>query len=134
MVAPQAKRAGVELTGPAGDLPILADRRALTQILVNLLGNAVKFNRPGGSVSLSARVDPQFVQITVQDTGVGMTDEEVRAAMAAFQRIDAYRSRSNSGAGLGLSICRNLIDRHGGHMEVRSRPGAGTTVDVFLPN
>src|SRR3546814_12640806 len=70
MVAPQAKRAGVELTGPAGDLPILADRRALTQILVNLLGNAVKFNRPGGSVSLSARVDPRSEERRVGTEGV----------------------------------------------------------------
>src|SRR3546814_12360119 len=70
----------------------------------------------------STRTDTLFPYTTLFRS-VGMTDEEVRAAMAAFQRIDAYRSRSNSGAGLGLSICRNLIDRHGGHMEVRSRPG-----------
>jgi PAS domain S-box-containing protein len=133
MVAPQARRAGVALNGLQHDLTVQADRRALTQILVNLLGNAVKFNRPDGSVSLTAQLAPQFVQITVQDTGLGMTEEEVRAAMAAFQRIDAYRSRSNTGAGLGLSICRSLIERHGGHMEIRSRPGVGTTVDVFLP-
>jgi PAS domain S-box-containing protein len=134
MVAPQARRGDIVLKGPAEDMPVRADRRALTQILVNLLGNAVKFSQPGDSVSLLVRNDPQFVQITVQDSGIGMSDEELRAAMAAFQRIDAYRSRSNSGAGLGLSICRSLIDRHGGHMEIRSRPGAGTVVDVFLPH
>ena len=133
MVAPQAESGGIVLAGPPADLTVHADRRALTQILVNLLGNAVKFNRPGGSVTLSARSEPQYVHISVQDTGIGMNGEEVRAAKAAFQRIDAYRSRSNSGAGLGLSICRSLIDRHGGHMEIRSQPGSGTTIDVYLP-
>jgi len=134
MVEPQARRAGVSLSGPSGNLILRADRRALTQILINLMGNAVKFNSPGGSVSLTVTSEPHFVRISVQDSGIGMTEAETRAAMAAFQRIDAYRSRSNSGAGLGLSICRSLVDRHDGHMEIRSRPGLGTTVDIFLPN
>src|SRR3546814_20126309 len=95
MVAPQAKRAGVELTGPAGELPILADRRALTQILVNLLGNAVKLNRPGGSFSMSARVDTQYVTITVPANGVGITVWALCGATAAYHRKEHdHRSRS----------------------------------------
>ncbi|WP_341703089.1 PAS domain-containing sensor histidine kinase [Ferrovibrio sp.] len=133
MVGPQAAAGSIGLSFSPSHLAVRADRRALTQILVNLLGNAVKYNRKGGSVTLAAVIEDRVMRLSVHDTGIGMTEAETRAAMAAFQRIDAYRSHSNSGAGLGLSICRSLVERHGGHMQIRSRPGHGTTVDVMLP-
>ena len=133
MVEPQARQNGVTLHLQAGEKTVRADRRALTQILVNLLGNAVKFNRPGGSVTVSSVAEAHVVRISVTDTGIGMNEAESRAVMAPFHRIDAYRARNAGGAGLGLGICRSLIERHDGQLEIRSRPGHGTSVEVILP-
>lgn len=133
MVEPQARQNDVALHLQAGEKTVRADRRALTQILVNLLGNAVKFNRPGGSVTISTVAEAHVIRIRVTDTGIGMNEAESRAVMAPFHRIDAYRARNAGGAGLGLGICRSLIERHDGQLEIRSRPGHGTSVEVILP-
>lgn len=135
MVQPQARQAEVALSCPPTGMTLSADPRALTQILVNLLGNAVKFSRPQGSVSLEAAAENGVVRIRVRDTGIGMSEAESRAVIQPLHlhRIDVYRTRANSGAGLGLSICRSLVELHGGRLEITSRPGEGTTVDVLLP-
>ncbi|HEX6957050.1 MAG TPA: PAS domain-containing sensor histidine kinase [Ferrovibrio sp.] len=133
MVEPQAQRAEVALQFAPTHLTVRADERALTQILVNLLGNAVKFNRPSGRVELRADISDGVVRILVEDTGIGMSDAESLAARQPFHRVDAYRVRANSGAGLGLSICRSLAELHGGHLEISSEPGRGTRVEVALP-
>jgi PAS domain S-box-containing protein len=135
MVQPQARQTEVELRYEPTGLTFDADPRALTQILVNLLGNAVKFNRPRGSVHLEAEEKNGVVRIRVRDTGIGMSEADSRAVMQPLHlhRVDVYRTRPNSGAGLGLSICRSLVELHGGRLEINSRPGEGTTVDVLLP-
>lgn len=135
MVQPQARQAEIALSFAPTGITLPADPRALTQILINLLGNAVKFSNPQGSVSLEASQDNGVVHIRVRDDGVGMSDAESRAVSQPvhLHRIDVYRTRANSGAGLGLSICRSLVELHGGRLEITSRPGAGTTVHVLLP-
>lgn len=133
MVEPQARQAEVTLDFEPPGLTLRADERALTQILINLLGNAVKFNRPGGTVTLRATEVNGVVGIRVSDTGIGMSEAESRAVVQPLYRSDVYRSRANSGAGLGLSICRSLVELHGGRMELRSEPGIGTTVEIALP-
>jgi PAS domain S-box-containing protein len=133
MVEPQAREAGIRLAFTPCKLKVRADERALVQIMVNLMGNAVKFNRPEGSVSLQAESTDGVLCIRVEDTGIGMSTAESHAVIQPFYRIDAYRARANSGAGLGLSICRSLIELHGGRLEIRSRPGLGTCVEVLLP-
>ncbi|HLT77509.1 MAG TPA: PAS domain-containing sensor histidine kinase [Ferrovibrio sp.] len=133
MVEPQARRSDVRLEFEPTGLTLRADERALTQILINLLGNSVKFNRPGGRITLQAASRNGIVDIAVEDTGIGMSDAESRAAIQPLHRVDVYRARANSGAGLGLSICRSLVELHGGRLEIRSRPGAGTTVRIALP-
>ena len=135
MVQPQARQAEVALqSGPTG-LTLNADARALTQILINLLGNAVKFSRPGDRVTLEAGQSNGVVRIRVIDTGIGMSAAESRAVIQPLHlhRADVYRTRANSGAGLGLSICRSLVELHGGRLDIRSEPGQGTTVEVLLP-
>lgn len=135
MVQPQARQAEIALSYAPTGLTLQADPRALTQILVNLLGNAVKFSRPQGSVSLEASQENGVIRIRVRDTGIGMSEAESRAVSQPLHlhRIDVYRTRANSGAGLGLSICRSLVELHGGRLEILSRPGEGTTVDILLP-
>jgi PAS domain S-box-containing protein len=135
MVQPQARQAEIELRFEPTGLMLQVDPRALTQILINLLGNAVKFNRPQGSVSLEASQSNGVMRIRVTDNGIGMSEAESRAVMQPLHlhRVDVYRTRPNSGAGLGLSICRSLVELHGGRLEIHSRPGEGTRVDVLLP-
>ncbi len=133
MVEPQARQAGVSLDFQPTGLTIRADERALAQILINLLGNAVKFNRPEGRVRLQADAAGGVTSIIVEDTGIGMNDAESRAAIQPLHRVDAYRARANSGAGLGLSICRSLIELHGGRLDIRSEPGKGTAIRIALP-
>ena len=135
MVQPQARQAEITLSFAPTGITLPADPRALTQILVNLLGNAVKFSTAQGSVSLEASRDNGVVRIRVCDNGAGMSEAESRAVSQPvhLHRIDVYRTRANSGAGLGLSICRSLVELHGGRLEIASRPGAGTTVHILLP-
>jgi PAS domain S-box-containing protein len=135
MVQPQARQADVSLLYAPAGLVLQADARALTQILVNLLGNAVKFSRPKGQVTLQAEQSNGVVRIQVKDNGVGMSEAESRAVLQPLHlhRSDVFRTRANSGAGLGLSICRSLVDLHGGRLEIRSQPGVGTIVEIALP-
>jgi PAS domain S-box-containing protein len=135
MVQPQARQAEIGLSYEPTGFALQADPRALIQILVNLLGNAVKFSQPQGTVYLEASIANGIARIRVRDTGAGMSEAESRAVTQPLHlhRIDVYRTRANSGAGLGLSICRSLIDLHGGRLEILSQPGKGTIVDVLLP-
>lgn len=133
MVEPQARHAGVRLQFVPTGLTLRADERALAQILINLLGNSVKFNRPDGRISLRADSTDGIVTILVEDTGIGMSAAESRAAIQPLHRADVFRARANSGAGLGLSICRSLVELHGGRLDIRSQPGVGTTVRIALP-
>jgi cell cycle sensor histidine kinase DivJ len=116
------------------DLPeIVADKRAFKQILINLLSNAVKFTDRGGQVTVAARAELGGLVITVEDTGVGIsTDDLPRVGRPFFQVRGAY-NRRHDGTGLGLSIVRGLVTLHGGEVDIASRLGEGTRVRVRLP-
>jgi cell cycle sensor histidine kinase DivJ len=131
----KAQEAGIELiTRIAADLPeIVADRRAVSQILINLISNAIKFTPRGGRVSVSAFYDGARLAVTVDDTGVGIGEADLpRLGEAFFQARTSY-DRRHDGTGLGLSIVKGLVRLHGGTMDIRSRLGAGTQVTVRLP-
>ncbi|MBU2531826.1 MAG: HAMP domain-containing histidine kinase [Alphaproteobacteria bacterium] len=135
-LANQAREAEIVLSCEAGDhLPrVRGDEVKLTQILVNIISNAIKFTHAGGKVSVSAqRTQNAGVTIFVRDTGVGMTDEEIEVALRPFGQVDGSRSRWREGTGLGLPIARALIELHGGDLRISSRPGRGTEVAIFLP-
>jgi cell cycle sensor histidine kinase DivJ len=148
----QADGVTVTLDVPA-DLPgIVADRRAVMQILVNLIANAVKFTDRGGTVTVRAAMDGERVRIEVVDTGIGMTPDDLarigapffQARSASFEARGADSpargedslargARGRGGAGLGLSIVKGLVDLHGGELEAASEPGNGTRMVVVLP-
>jgi signal transduction histidine kinase len=111
---------------------VLADRSRLRQVLVNLVSNAVKYNRPGGEVELSVSRSPDAVRLAVRDTGGGMSAEEVERLFTPFERLSAPSS-GVSGTGLGLVVARQLVVAMGGQLEVDSRVGVGTTFTVALP-
>ena len=123
-----ADEAGVRLDLEVSDLtPILVDAARIRQVVANLVANALRFTPQDGRVLVSAS-DDGAVTIRVSDTGPGMEAEEVEHAFDRF-----YRSSGSSGSGLGLSIARNLVEAHGGHIGLESEPGKGTTVEVILP-
>jgi two-component system, cell cycle sensor histidine kinase DivJ len=131
----KAQEAGVELTTRiAGDLPeIVADRRAVSQILINLISNAIKFTPRGGRVCVSALCDGARIAVTVEDNGVGICEADLPRLGEAFFQARASYDRRHDGTGLGLSIVKGLVRLHGGDMDIRSRLGAGTQVTVRLP-
>ena len=131
----KAQEAGVELiVRIAADLPeIVADRRAVNQILINLISNAIKFTPRGGRVSVSALCDGPKLVIAVEDTGVGIGEADLPHLGEAFFQARASYDRRHDGTGLGLSIVKGLIRLHNGDMDISSRLGAGTRVTVRLP-
>ena len=116
-------------------LPVVrADRRAVKQVLLNLLSNAVKFTPGGGSVTLTACIgDDRGLDVAVTDTGIGMNESEIGIALAPFGQIDSSLARKHQGTGLGLPLCKSLLELHGARLVVTSRPSEGTTIIVRFP-
>jgi len=116
-------------------LPVLtADPRRLAQALGNVLSNALKFTPAGGEVCLSLRMQADGGAVfAVTDTGIGMAAETIAAALEPFRQLDGSLSRRFEGAGLGLSIAKALTELHGGHLQIASEVGSGTTVTLSLP-
>ncbi len=109
----------------------MGDRRALCQVVVNLVSNAIKYNRPGGRVRVRVQSGAE-ARIEVHDTGPGLTEEQIGRLYRPFERLGIQDSQVK-GHGLGLSICKELVGSMGGEMRVRSRVGQGTTFTVLLP-
>ena len=131
-----AESGGVALTADcAPGLPdLLADERALRQVLLNLLSNAVKFTPRGGRVAVTAGVDTAGgLAIAVRDTGIGIPADALARIMEPFQQADSSIPGRFGGTGLGLSICRDLIALHDGSLSIDSEPGRGTTVTIRFP-
>lgn len=123
-----------QLLIPAGLPSIKVDERKIKQILMNVMGNAIKFTRPGGKVTVEASVsaDNHFV-FQVRDTGIGMSEEDIPAAFAKFRQIDSALNREFDGTGLGLPLARGLTELHGGTIGIESKLGHGTAVTIRLP-
>ena len=113
------------------EVRLVADPSLLTRLAVNLLGNAIRYGRPGGHAWLTLATEAGGVCLTVRDDGVGMTREEQDRMWDRFWRADS--SRHSEGTGLGLAIARWIIDRHGAQVQVESTPGEGTEIRVIFP-
>ena len=111
----------------------IADRRAVKQVLLNLLSNAFKFTPRGGRVTLDVRTVADRLRVTVLDTGLGMSREVLARIGRPFERADDAYTRLAPGTGLGLALTKSLVALHGGGLRIRSKEGKGTTVSVSLP-
>ncbi|ACJ00586.1 photoactive yellow protein [Rhodospirillum centenum] len=133
MLLPRAVRGEVLLEVQAeSPLPLTADALRLRQILLNIIGNAVKFTPPGGRVDVRARaLAGGGAVFTVRDTGPGMTPEEVLTAMEPFRQVAQTRA-AVEGTGLGLPIAKSLVDLHAGNLAIETAPGLGTTVTIEI--
>jgi len=112
---------------------IVGDRPRLSQVLHNLVGNALKYARPGTPVTVAVTADADIVRLTVADQGDGIVPEHLPRLTERFYRVDAGRSRAVGGTGLGLAIVKQVVERHGGRLDIASQVGVGTTVTVTLP-
>jgi signal transduction histidine kinase len=122
------------LQAPASGLLGLIDYDRFRQILANLIGNALKFTPTGGRVTVFAELtDSKALRIVVTDTGVGMPTEDIPRVLEPFVQLDNDVHESAHGAGLGLPIVKQLVEAHGGRLEIESAPGQGTSVTIILP-
>ncbi|MCS7287206.1 MAG: ATP-binding protein [Anaerolineae bacterium] len=116
-----------------GPLPVYADRQRIGQVIHNILANALNFTPEGGTVAVRARKVNSAVEISISDTGPGIPPEDLPHIFERFWRKEPSRSRSTGGSGLGLSIAKELVEAHGGTIEVQSTVGKGSTFTVKIP-
>lgn len=136
LLAERASRAHVRIeTAVPRGLPVLrADERKLRQMLLNLLSNAVKFTPAEGTVTLSGRVAGDgSLLLSVQDTGIGMTPDELSKSLEPWGQIDSALSRKHIGTGLGLPLTKRLIELHDGRLDIDTAPDRGTTMTLVFP-
>ena len=134
MLGSQIREAGLRLVQEFDELPeIVADSRAFRQILINLLSNAQKFTDPGGTVTLRLRGVGRNLVVSVADTGIGISKEDLPRLGQPFVQAESSYSRRYEGTGLGLSVVRGLVELHQGQFSMQSELGVGTTVTITLP-
>ena len=130
----EARRHGHELTHDYHDLPmIMGDRGRIEQVMLNVLGNAVKYTPDGGHIRVTAGSEGETVWMEVADDGIGIPETDRSRIFERFYRVDKARSRESGGTGLGLSIATEIVQRHHGSLTLVDRPGPGTTVRLELP-
>ena len=115
------------------DLRIAADRRAVKQILLNVLSNAFKFTHEDGLVEVRARLVGKRVTITIKDNGIGIPSEAIAKLGRPFEQVQNQFTKNHKGSGLGLAITRSLTELHGGAIRISSREDQGTIVAIRIP-
>nr|CAI78595.1 signal transduction histidine kinase [uncultured Aminicenantes bacterium] len=114
--------------------PLFVDERRFKQIVLNLASNAIKFTPPGGSVTLGLRLDDQGRHtLSVTDTGIGMSADELKNALTPFGQLNSHLARRHDGTGLGLPLTKGLVELHDGTLDITSTKGTGTIVTVVFP-
>ena len=135
MLGLQAREKGVQLTSRVmrnvGE--VNADQRAIQQILINLVGNAIKFTDRGGLVTIDAEIAGKHLDIIVSDTGIGIPENRLASLGQPFVQVQNDYTRKYEGTGLGLSLVKGLVALHGGRFDIRSQPGKGTVITVSIP-
>jgi two-component system, cell cycle sensor histidine kinase DivJ len=136
MMEPQAQERGVSVTTriPATVGEVAADQRAVQQILINLISNAVKFTPTGGWVRVTASRSGGVVRLRINDNGIGIEAKDLGKLCQPFMQVQNDYTRQFQGTGLGLSLVKGLVKLHGGEMTIDSAPGIGTAVTVSLPD
>ncbi|NVP54220.1 PAS domain-containing sensor histidine kinase [Mycoplana rhizolycopersici] len=134
LTAVQAKQKNIHIVQQVSSgLSLVADRRAMKQILLNLLSNAMKFTDTGGEVRVRARKLGGAVTLTIADTGIGIPKEALAKIGQPFEQVQSQYAKSKGGSGLGLAISRSLTRLHGGAMRIHSQEGKGTVISVRIP-
>lgn len=130
---PVAQKAGVAMKLEGSVPAILGEDSMLSEMVYNLCENAIKYNRPGGSVWVSLADQTEEIRLSVKDNGIGIPEDSRLRVFERFYRVDKSRSKQIGGTGLGLSIVKHVVEFHQGRVELESSLGAGTEIRVFLP-
>lgn len=133
LIRPLADQAGLQMQCDLAPVEVLGDADRLCQVVTNLLINAVHYNKAGGAIRVATRAANGAVELVVADTGHGIAAEDLPHVFKRFYRADKSRARGQGRYGLGLAICKAVVDAHGGTIAVSSQPGEGTTFVVRLP-
>jgi cell cycle sensor histidine kinase DivJ len=135
MLGLQAKQKGLTLTSRVQrDIgEVVADQRAVQQVLINLAGNAIKFTESGGVVTMDASLEGGMLKLTVSDTGIGIAADKMALLGQPFMQVQNEYTRRYEGTGLGLALVKGLVELHGGSFAISSRAGEGTIVTILLP-
>lgn len=133
VLQPAAERLGVQIQVKGEPQTVIGARQIAEEMLYNLCDNAVKYNHPGGRVTLQVEPKQQTVEVSVTDTGIGIPKEHQERVFERFYRVDKNRSKEIGGTGLGLSIVKHGAIYHGAALSLRSEPGVGTTITVAFP-
>lgn len=135
MIEPRAIEEGVEiLAAPCEGLVVRADYNALKNVLYNILDNAVKFNKRGGKLVIEAKRESSMVEVSITDTGMGISPENLEKIFLPLQQIDSSTTRSHGGTGTGLAVVKELIGAMGGQVRVESELGEGSCFTFTLPS
>jgi signal transduction histidine kinase len=135
LMTPIAEKRSVQLVVDLGRSPLslVADRRRLRQMVVNLVSNAIKFTLAGGTVMITAHQAQGNIVIDVADSGIGMTPDQIKVALQPFGQVPTDSPYAQVGTGLGLPIVESLVKLHGGKLDIQSTPNVGTTVTLTIP-
>ncbi|RCW79575.1 PAS domain-containing sensor histidine kinase [Phyllobacterium bourgognense] len=112
---------------------VVADSRAVNQVLINLVSNAIKFTESGGVVTIDALIEDNMLAFSVSDTGIGIAEADLKTLGQPFRQVQNDYTRNHEGTGLGLATVKGLVGLHDGEMRIKSTPGQGTVVDVRIP-
>ena len=129
----QEKQLQTELSLPDSAMIINGDAQAISQLVDNLIDNAIKYTENGGTVSVKLEKENNTAKFTVEDSGIGINPQDQQRIFERFYRVDKARSRELGGTGLGLSIVKNIAEEHDGNVTVASNPGMGSTFTITLP-
>lgn len=133
-LVPLAREKHIEISAAgSGTCPYYGDRDKLYQVFSNLIDNAIKYTPEGGTVRVDVRYADTLAEIRVEDSGIGIDQQEIPRIFDRFYRVDKARSRATGGTGLGLSIAHKIVQLHGGRIEVSSEIGKGSVFTVILP-
>jgi two-component system sensor histidine kinase VicK len=120
------------------DLPdslpmVVGDAERIQQVIINIITNAIKYNKPQGSITITGGTEGEQVFLRVEDTGIGVPKEDLKRLFERFYRVDKARSRESGGTGLGLAIAKQIVESHGGSIGFDSEHGKGSVVTLYLP-
>jgi len=132
LIEPSAQSKGVTTSLTGASVTVKGDREGLMEVFTNIIENAIKYNKPNGSIDIDVSDSGNTAVVVIRDTGIGIPGEEMEKIFDRFYRVDASRGVT-VGSGLGLSIVRTIIEAHGGTVHVTSEVGAGSSFTIRLP-
>ncbi len=133
MQIPIAERSGVKLKCDGQRAIAWGDSERLSQVATNLIGNAIRYNRPGGQITVTTMASDGQAILRVSDTGVGISAQDIPHLFERFYRVDQARSRASGGSGLGLAICQSIVEAHDGSIVVQSELDVGSVFEIRIP-